>query len=138
MGFQPTTLRPIKNCVRDQLLFTTVLSLRCDTSADQVTGGIEAVREKLETSDQVAPSHRVNLIALTQSSLDIEVFSYVIAPDYVSFLNTREALLLFLLETVTSSGSVLAFPPSRLQILPGRERRLRQIECLAPTVANRA
>ncbi|MDJ0637610.1 MAG: mechanosensitive ion channel family protein [Paracoccaceae bacterium] len=104
--------------VRDQFLFTTVLSLRCDTSADQVTGIIEAVRQKLETSEHIAPGPRVNLIELTRASLDIEVFSYVIAPDYVSFLNVREKLLLFLFDTVTTKGSVLAFPPSRLHILP--------------------
>lgn len=104
--------------VRDRFLFTTVLSLRCDVAADQVTGIIEAVRQKLETSEHIAPGPRVNLIELTRASLDIEIFSYVIAPDYVSFLNTRERLLLFLLDTVTAKGSVLAFPPSRVHILP--------------------
>ena len=103
--------------VRDQFLFNTVLSLRCDTSGDQVSKIVGSIRHKLEISENIAPGARVNLIELTRSSLDIEVFSYVIAPDYVSFLNARETLLLFLLATVSANGSVLAFPPSRLHVV---------------------
>lgn len=103
--------------VRDQFLFTTVLSLRCETTSEQLTQIIAAVRHKLETSDYVAPGARVNLVELSRTSLDIEIFSYVMSPDYVSFLNIREILLLFLLDTVTTNGATLAFPPSRLHIL---------------------
>ncbi len=102
--------------VRDQFLFNTVLSLRSDTSADQANEILHAIRREFEAADNIAPGARVNLIELTRSSLDIEIFSYVIAPDYIAFLNAREALLLFLLKTVSASGSVLAFPPTLVKV----------------------
>ena len=108
--------------VRDQFLFNTVLSLRCDTTVDQLSRIIKDVRHKLDTSKDIAPGARVNLVELTRSSLDIEIFSYVIAADYVAFLNTRQTLLMFLLETVSDNGSVLAFPPSLVKVLSDDSR----------------
>ena len=109
--------------VRDQFLFNTVLSLRSDTSAEQANMILQSIRQELEIANNIAPGARVNLIELTRSSLDIEIFSYVIAPDYVAFLNAREALLLFLLKTVSTNGSVLAFPPALVKLSSETEGR---------------
>ncbi|MEL6885573.1 MAG: mechanosensitive ion channel family protein [Pseudomonadota bacterium] len=102
--------------VRDRFLFNTVLSLRCDTPGDVVRTIIDEIRTELQQADAVADGARVNLVDLTRSSLDVEVFCYVSAPDYVAFLNAREALVLFLLDTVSRSGSVFAFPPTQVQV----------------------
>nr|WP_247744409.1 mechanosensitive ion channel family protein [Ruegeria sp. R14_0] len=102
--------------VRDQFLFNPKLSLRCDTSAEQVQRIISDIRSKLATSNNISTGARVNLIALTRTSLDVEIFCYVKAVDYVAFLTAQEKLIFFLLETVSASGSTFAFPPQRVQM----------------------
>ncbi|MEM9427573.1 MAG: hypothetical protein AAGA06_12825 [Pseudomonadota bacterium] len=100
---------------RDRFLFNTVLSLRCDTTPEQLSDLLNTMWRKLKTSDTVAPGARINLIEMTRSAIDVEVFCHLVQTYYVAFLNDREALLSFLFETVTANGSVLAFPPSLVE-----------------------
>ena len=104
--------------VRDRFLFNTVLALRCDTPRDVVETIIRDIRAELLRVDTVADGGRVNLVALTRSSLDIEIFCYLSVPDYAAYVAARERLTFFLLDTVSRSGSRFAFPPKRVQMTP--------------------
>ena len=103
--------------VRDQFLFETVLSLRPNTTTDQLKSILGEIRNMLADSEIVAQDARANLVEMTRSSLDVEIFCYLEAPDYVAFLNSREGLLISMLETVTRNGTVLAFPPTLLEMV---------------------
>jgi MscS family membrane protein len=103
--------------VRDQFLFQTVLSLRPNTTTDQLTSILADIRNMLTHSKTVAPGGRANLIEMTRTSLDVEIFCYIEASDYVAFLNAREELLISVLGTVTRNGSLLAFPPSLVELV---------------------
>ena len=54
----------------------------------------------------------MRLIALGPESFDVEIFSYVLTPDYDEFLKKQENLLLALLEIVATEGIALAMPMS--------------------------
>lgn len=102
--------------VRDQFLFNTTLSLRGDTPSDKIRLITKDLRDYLEEAEDVASGARVNLVALTTIALEIELYCYVDAPDYVSFLSKREVMLLFILATVSKTGVDYAFPPQRFQL----------------------
>ena len=48
--------------------------------------------------------------ARTPYTLDVEVFAYVLAPDWAAFLAAQEELLLALMQAVEEAGSGFAFP----------------------------
>jgi MscS family membrane protein len=53
---------------------------------------------------------RIRFVGLATSSLDLEVFAYVHAPDMTEFLAIQEDLLLRILDLVAESGTSIAFP----------------------------
>ena len=55
-------------------------------------------------------SARVRFIGFGNSSLDLEVFAYVLETENASFLHIQEDLLLRIMEIIEASGSGLAFP----------------------------
>jgi MscS family membrane protein len=60
---------------------------------------------KVETA-----SARVRFIGFGNSSLNLEVFAYVVEKDYGTFLHIQEDLLLRIMDIVEGSGSGFAFP----------------------------
>jgi MscS family membrane protein len=52
----------------------------------------------------------VRLTAIRDSSFELEVFAYVLATVWQTFLEIQEDLLLRIIETVEASGAALAFP----------------------------
>ena len=57
-----------------------------------------------------SPSARIRFIGLGNSSLDLEVFAYVLETEYDPFLHVQEDLLLRIIEIVEASGAGLALP----------------------------
>ena len=116
---------------RDRFWFHPVLNLRYETSVDQMHYVLQSLRSMLSDHPKVeAGSVRVRLIALAAYSLDLELFAYVYARDYASFLEIQEGLLLNCMEIVEDSGTGFAFPSSTLYL--GRdtglnEKRTREI-----------
>jgi MscS family membrane protein len=55
-------------------------------------------------------SARVRFIGFGNSSLNLEVFAYVLETDYAAFLHIQEDLLLRIMDIVAGSGSGFAFP----------------------------
>jgi MscS family membrane protein len=104
--------REIENLSRrDRFWFHPVVGLRYETTPAQLRTLLEALRALLAGDGRVdSATMRVRFVRFGASSLDVEVFAYVGAPDYVSFLAVQEELLLALMEIVAASGTSIAFP----------------------------
>jgi MscS family membrane protein len=57
-----------------------------------------------------SPSARIRLIGFGSSSLDLEIFAYVLETRYEIFLEIQEDLLLRLMDIIEASGSGFALP----------------------------
>ena len=102
---------------RDRFWFHPVLNLRYETSTDQMRYVLEELRAMIARHPKVDPgSMRVRLIGLAAYSLDVEIFAYVYAWDYTSFLEIQEELLLSCMEIVEKSGTGFAFPSQTLYL----------------------
>jgi MscS family membrane protein len=98
--------------LRDKFWFHPILALRYETTSPQMLTVLEGIRSLLEESRHLDPaSVRVRFLRFGPSSLDIEIFAYVLARDWNQFLEIQERLLLGILECVESSGVQFAFPP---------------------------
>jgi MscS family membrane protein len=98
--------------LRDKFWFHPILALRYETTSPQMLTVLEGIRSLLEESRHLDPaSVRVRFLRFGASSLDIEIFAYVLARDWNQFLEIQEGLHLGILECVESSGVQFAFPP---------------------------
>ena len=96
---------------REKILFNPTISLRYETSADQLRYAIVRIRELLYQHPSVeSETARVRFVGLGASSLNLQAFAYVLTADYVRFLAVQEDLLLRIMDIVEESGSGFAFP----------------------------
>jgi MscS family membrane protein len=65
-------------------------------------------------------SARARFVGFGDSSLNIEVFAYVMTSDWVEFLEIREDILLRMMGVVEQAGASIAFPSQTLYL--GRDR----------------
>jgi MscS family membrane protein len=97
---------------RDKFWFHSILALRYETTSPQMLTVLEGIRSLLEESRPLDPaSVRVRFLRFGPSSLDIEIFAYILARDWNQFLEIQERLLLRILECIESTGVQFAFPP---------------------------
>jgi MscS family membrane protein len=96
---------------RDKILFRHTVGLRYETTADQfkkVTEEITKVlHEDLRIEDTTA---RVRLVKFADSSIEVEIFAYVLENTYEVFLEIQESLLSRIMEIIEASGTAMAFP----------------------------
>ncbi|MGW8269793.1 MAG: mechanosensitive ion channel family protein, partial [Burkholderiales bacterium] len=113
---------PIVNLTRrDQMLIHTVIGLRYETTPEQLRYILIKLRELLLGHPRVHPDPaRARFIGFGASSLDIEVFAYVMTSDWNVFLGIREDILLRVMDIITQGGSAIAFPSRTLYL--GRDR----------------
>jgi MscS family membrane protein len=109
---------------RDRFWFSHTIGLRYETTPAQLRTVLEKLRARLSGDARVDPaSMRVRFIRLGASSLDVEVFAYVMAPDWASYLTVQEEFLLAFIEIVAESGTSVAFPSRTVylgkDVLPG-------------------
>jgi len=110
---------------RDKILFNTKLSLRYETSADQLRYVLAQIRRLLYEHPKVeTDGARIRFIGYDNSALNLEVFCYILTRDGAEFLAIQEDLLLRIMDIVEASGTTFAFP-SRVLYL-GRDRGLDQ------------
>jgi MscS family membrane protein len=96
---------------RDKFLFRHTLGLTFETTAAQMLAVLEACRARLASDPRVEPATaRVRFLKLNAYTLDVEVFAYVLAPDWATYLGAQEELLLSLMHAVEGAGSGFAFP----------------------------
>jgi MscS family membrane protein len=101
--------------VRDKFWFHPVLSLTYDTTQSQLHTVLDGIRQLLSTHPVVdRGSVRVRFVRLGTFSLDVEVFAYVYARDWVHFLEIQEELLFKVSGIVERAGTQIAFPTQRM------------------------
>jgi MscS family membrane protein len=97
--------------VRDKFWFRHMIGLRYETSADQLRFVLAEVRKMLREHSKVEPEDaRIRFVAFGSSSLDLEIFAYIIAEGVPEFLGIQEDLLLRTMDIVKKSGTAIAFP----------------------------
>jgi MscS family membrane protein len=117
---------------RDMHWFRHILGLRYETTPAQLRYVLDGIRARLAASSAVdSGSIRVRLFRFGHSSLDIEIFAYVLTHDWLHFMEIQERLLVAIMEIVEASGTTIALPSQTLHIADGEIRRL------APTAATR-
>jgi MscS family membrane protein len=101
--------------LRDRFLFKHTLNLRYETTADQLRFILAQIRELLYQHPHVdSATARIRFVSFGNSSLDLEIFAYVVESAYEPFLAVQEDLLLRIMNIVESSGSGFAFPSQTL------------------------
>ncbi len=97
--------------VRDKIWFRPTLALRYETTADQLRYVLAEIRRLLYAHPMVeSRSARIRFVRFAASSLDLEIFAYILTSDYNRFLEVQEDLLLRIMDIVESSGAGFAFP----------------------------
>jgi MscS family membrane protein len=103
--------------VRDKFWLRHVLGLRYETTPEQMRAVLANIQQLLLAHPQIEQeSCRVRFIAYNASSMDVEVFAYVLAPDWPSHLAIQEQLLLRLAEIVQECGTGFAFPSQTMYL----------------------
>jgi MscS family membrane protein len=96
---------------RDKIWFHHTVQLRYETAPDQLRYILAEIQRMLSGHEKVEQSSlRVSLFGFGESSLDIEVFAYVLEKEYRLFLHVQQDLLLRIMDIVEASGSGFAFP----------------------------
>ena len=110
---------------RDRFLWHAMLGLRYETTAAQMRAIVRQLEIMLMSDDRIAEAPRARFVGFGASSLDIELFAYILAPDYPASLAIREELNLQVMEIVEAGGSSFAFPSQTLYMardtMPGPE-----------------
>lgn len=95
---------------RDRILLKATIGLKYETTPAEFRTVLKSLRELLNNHPDIAPKSRVRFVAFTQTSLDIEIFSYVATGDYNKFLEVREEIYLRLMDIVNEQGAGFASP----------------------------
>jgi MscS family membrane protein len=114
---------PIVNFARrDKILINSIIGLRYETTPEQLQQVLARLREMLLGHPRVDPGPaRARLVAFGASSLDVELFAYVLTADWTEFLRIREDILLRVMEIVDRSGTAMAFPSQTIYL--GRDQK---------------
>jgi MscS family membrane protein len=106
---------------RDKFWFHHVIGVRYETTSRQLRAVVDGMRRRLAGHSSIdVESVRVRLIRFGPSSLDIELFAYLFAGDWVRFLEIQEDLLLDLMEIVEAAGATIALPSQTLYLADPR------------------
>ena len=96
---------------RDKIWFHQTLKLRRDTTSDQLRHVLSEVQDILKQHPKAeVGSIPVRFNGIGEYSLDIEVFAYVLTPDFDEFLGIQQDLLLDIMRAVEDAGTSLAVP----------------------------
>jgi len=113
---------PIVNYTqRDRMLLQTVVGVRYETTAEQLRHVLVKLREMLLAHPRVSPDPpRARFVGFGDSSLNIEIYAYVMTREWPEFVALREDILLRVIEIVEASGTSVAFPSRTLYL--GRDK----------------
>lgn len=102
---------------RDRFWYRPKLGLLYETTPDQIRTVLRSVREMLLADERVDDKPaRIRFTSFGESSLDLEVFAYVLARDFDEFLVIAEELNLRIMELVAEAGTGFAFPSRTLYL----------------------
>ena len=96
---------------RDKFLCQQVIRLRYDLSPDHVRYVLREIRGLLCENPKVEDSSaRVRFLRFAEYALEIEIFAYILEPEFSAYLATQEAILLQVMDELEKAGAVLALP----------------------------
>jgi len=102
---------------RDKFWFHPLVGLRYETSPAQLRSIVIGIRELLTVHTKLdSLSVRVNFLRLSASSIDVEIFAYVFAIDWVDFLQIQQELLLSVMDIIKQAGAEIAFPSQTMYL----------------------
>jgi len=97
---------------RRKILVQTNLQLSYGTTAEQLRSVLEGIQKLLKENPKIEAA----------SAIELELFAYVLTPDYMVFLAIREELFLHVAEVVEASGSSFARPTEFIYAEPTADR----------------
>jgi MscS family membrane protein len=96
---------------RDRILLRTVLTLRYETTADQLRYLLATLRQMLAMHPRIAAdSVRVRFTGYGEWALNVEVFALADPAEAAEFLAIQEDVLLQVMDVVREAGCDFAFP----------------------------
>jgi MscS family membrane protein len=106
---------------RDRIWYHPMIHLRYETTPDQICYVLVEVHRMLYAHPKVdSASARIRFTGFGNSSLDLEVFSYVTVTDYGEYLEVAEDLNLRMMDIVAASGARVALPGQTTYLEAGR------------------
>ena len=96
---------------RDKFLCQQIVRLRYDLAPDHVRYVVDELRDILRRNPKVEESTaRVRFVKFAEYALEVEIFAYILEPDYAVYLAVQEALLLQVMDALEKAGAVVALP----------------------------
>ena len=127
---------PIVNFTqRDRMLIRTVISVRCETTAEQLRFLLAKLREMLLAHPRIlGESARARLTGFGGGSREIEVFAHATTRDWPEFLGIQEDVLLRIIDIVQQSGTSFALPSQTLYLTRDRAAGTEQAQAVEAQV----
>ena len=96
---------------RDKFLCQQTIRLRYDLSPDHIRFVLREIRQLFLDDPKVEDvSSRVQFVRFAEYALELEIFLYILEPDYSSYLKSQESLFLKIMDILEKYGVVLALP----------------------------
>jgi MscS family membrane protein len=96
---------------RDKFLCQQTIRLRYDLSPDHIRFVLDEIRQLFLDDPKVEDSTaRAQFIRFADYALEVELYVYILEPDYATFLKSQESLLLRVMEKIEQYGVVVALP----------------------------
>ncbi len=96
---------------RDKFLCQQTIRLRYDLSPDHIRYVLGKIQDLLIEDPKVEDSTaRVRFLRFAEYALEVEIYCYILEPEYAAYLDTQEQLLLKIMEEIEKTGAVLALP----------------------------
>jgi MscS family membrane protein len=96
---------------RDKFLCQQTVRLRYDLSPDHVRYVLGKIHDLLMEDPKVEDSSaRVRFVRFAEYALEVEIFCYILEPEYSEYLATQEQLFLKIMDAIEKAGGVLALP----------------------------
>ena len=96
---------------RDKFLCQQTIRLRYDLSPDHLRYVLGKIHDLLRDDPKVEDSTaRVRLARFAEYALEVEIFCYILEPEYAVYLAAQEQLFLKIMDTIEKAGAVVALP----------------------------
>lgn len=96
---------------RDKFLCQQTIRLRYDLSPDHVRFVLGEIRQLLLDDPKVEDAtSRVQFLRFAEYALEVEIYAYILEPEYAAYLKSQEALLLKVMDKLETYGVVVALP----------------------------
>jgi MscS family membrane protein len=96
---------------RDKFLCQQILRLRYDLSPDHVRYVLGQIQNLLIEDPKVEDSSaRIRLLRFAEYAIEVELFCYILEPEFTAYLAAQEQVLLKIMDTIEKAGAVVALP----------------------------